>query len=265
MMQTALVLLLQAACVFGCGSPAVQPETSRVVNGEEARPHSWPWQISLQVKHGSRFHHTCGGTLIAPRWVLTAGHCITPGDVYRVVLGEHDQSQQEGSEQLRDVMRIIVHPDWDIDFVARGNDLALLKLDESPVLSDSVGPACLPPPGGDPPPRDALLHLRLGKPLHSRADARPPAAGSTSCCWPQRLQPERLVGNQREEHHDLCRGGAGCPAATGTRGGLSAASLQTVDGSFKALPASSPPESAMRRRNPPCSPGPPPTASGSAR
>ncbi|KAK5931435.1 hypothetical protein CgunFtcFv8_027583 [Champsocephalus gunnari] len=151
MMQTALVLLLQAACVFGCGTPAVQPETSRVVNGEEARPHSWPWQISLQVKHGSRFHHTCGGTLIAPRWVLTAGHCITPGDVYRVVLGEHDQSQQEGSEQLRDVMRIIVHPDWDIDFVARGNDLALLKLDKSPVLSDSVGPACLPPPGETPP------------------------------------------------------------------------------------------------------------------
>lgn len=34
-----------ALVVYGCGSPAVQPDTSRVVNGEEARPHSWPWQV----------------------------------------------------------------------------------------------------------------------------------------------------------------------------------------------------------------------------
>ncbi|XP_067370415.1 chymotrypsin-like elastase family member 3B isoform X1 [Channa argus] len=134
-------------CLFGCGTPAVKPDVSRVVNGEDARPHSWPWQISLQVKHGSRYHHTCGGTLIGPRWVLTAGHCIWPGDVYRVVLGEHDMNQQEGTEQIRDILRIIVHPKWDIDHVANGNDLALLKLDKSPIMTDSVGVACLPTAG----------------------------------------------------------------------------------------------------------------------
>ncbi|XP_036971411.1 proproteinase E-like [Acanthopagrus latus] len=148
MMRTLVLLLLQAAYVFGCGVPAVQPNTNnRVVNGEDARAHSWPWQISLQVKHGSRYHHTCGGTLIGPRWVLTAGHCIWPGDVYRVVLGEHDMTLQEGTEQIRDVLRIIVHPNWDIDFVADGNDLALLKLDKSPIMNDSVGVACLPAAG----------------------------------------------------------------------------------------------------------------------
>uniref|UniRef100_A0A3B3VKP6 Chymotrypsin like elastase 3A n=1 Tax=Poecilia latipinna TaxID=48699 RepID=A0A3B3VKP6_9TELE len=136
--------VLMFSIAFGCGSPAVKPDTSRVVNGVDARPHSWPWQISLQVQHGSRFHHTCGGTLVAPRWVLTAGHCIWPGDVYRVVLGEHDMSLQEGTEQIRDILRIVVHPEWDIDHVANGNDLALLKLDKSPIMNDSVGVACLP-------------------------------------------------------------------------------------------------------------------------
>lgn len=58
--------------VSGCGVPTYQPNTGRVVNGEEARPYSWPWQISLES-----FFPTCGGTLIAPNWVLTAAHCIT--------------------------------------------------------------------------------------------------------------------------------------------------------------------------------------------
>ncbi len=36
----------------GCGIPAIPPVVSgyaRIVNGEEAVPHSWPWQVSLQV------------------------------------------------------------------------------------------------------------------------------------------------------------------------------------------------------------------------
>lgn len=35
-----------------CGTPAVPPVTPtlRVVNGIEAKPHSWPWQVSMQVR-----------------------------------------------------------------------------------------------------------------------------------------------------------------------------------------------------------------------
>lgn len=37
---------------LNCGNPAVEPRiaTPRVVNGEEAVPHSWPWQVSMQVQ-----------------------------------------------------------------------------------------------------------------------------------------------------------------------------------------------------------------------
>ncbi|XP_042178648.1 chymotrypsin-like elastase family member 3B [Oncorhynchus tshawytscha] len=104
----------------GCGTPTFEPNTNRNVNGEDARAHSWPWQISMQIKHGSRWHHTCGGTVIGSYWILTAGHCIWPGDVYHVVMGEHDQSVQEGTEQVRDVLHILVHADWDIHMVAAG-------------------------------------------------------------------------------------------------------------------------------------------------
>lgn len=53
----------------------------------------------------------------ATKWLKLSDR---PGDVYRVVLGEHDMNQQEGTEQIRDILRIIVHPNWDIDHVADG-------------------------------------------------------------------------------------------------------------------------------------------------
>lgn len=35
-----------------CGTPVVAPVTPvmRVVNGIEAKAHSWPWQVSMQVR-----------------------------------------------------------------------------------------------------------------------------------------------------------------------------------------------------------------------
>nr|XP_029534854.1 chymotrypsin-like elastase family member 3B [Oncorhynchus nerka] len=64
------------ASAFGCGTPPIEPLTTRVVNGVDAKPHSWPWQISLQYERDGEWRHTCGGSLIATNWVMTAAHCI---------------------------------------------------------------------------------------------------------------------------------------------------------------------------------------------
>ena len=47
------------------------------MGGEEAKPHSWPWQVNLGG---------CGGSLIHPYWVLTAAHCGKPRSVRFVEL-----------------------------------------------------------------------------------------------------------------------------------------------------------------------------------
>ena len=55
------------------GTCGLRPEF-RIVGGTTAQPGDWPWQAMLKRPRGSSF---CGGTLIAPQWVLTAAHCVT--------------------------------------------------------------------------------------------------------------------------------------------------------------------------------------------
>ena len=70
--------------LIGCG---VRPPFSRVINGQDASPHAWPWQVSLRA----RGRHICGGSLIRPDWIVTAAHCVYSNpnpNGYTVVVGK---------------------------------------------------------------------------------------------------------------------------------------------------------------------------------
>ena len=78
----------------GCGN---KPFSARVVNGENATPHSWPWQISLRVNG----RHICGGSLIDREWVVTAAHCVDRNprpSGYTVVVGKSMIYQEENKQ-----------------------------------------------------------------------------------------------------------------------------------------------------------------------
>lgn len=75
-----------------CG---VRPAMSRIVGGETAVPHSWPWQVELLIKNeiSGLFGFKCGGTLVTPEYVVTAAHCVfgVPfPQSYEVRLGENN-------------------------------------------------------------------------------------------------------------------------------------------------------------------------------
>ncbi|XP_013391987.1 tolloid-like protein 2 isoform X2 [Lingula anatina] len=132
-----------------CGVPTNE-YAKRIVGGEEVSLHSWPWMVSLFSYEGG--YHVCGGSLIAPDWILTAAHCVD-GDLstpsyWRVVVGEHDTEEVEGSPlnvQVRTVKEIFSHEGYDGGSL--DNDIALMKLDRPVTYSPERSPVCLPEPG----------------------------------------------------------------------------------------------------------------------
>ena len=100
---------------------------AQVVGGSNVIAGSYPWMVSLS---GNGLD-LCGGSLIAPEWVLTAGHCgqglpgffPTPDKVY---VNLHDRSNPSVDSEPIQVSQIFVYPGYQV--FSGGVDLALLKL-----------------------------------------------------------------------------------------------------------------------------------------
>ncbi len=112
------------------------PLALKIIGGREARPGYWPWQVALLNQHKKVY---CGGTLIAPGWVLTAAHCVKRHMYVR--LGEHDLFANDGTEREYFVEHTVKHDSYDKETV--DNDVALLKV---PMEYDkeAFNVACLP-------------------------------------------------------------------------------------------------------------------------
>lgn len=122
---------------------------SRVVGGEDAEPHSAPWIISMQWGVLVTTHR-CGGSIIAPNWVITAGHCllgVADIGMFVVIAGRHNLNFHESMQQRRNIIR---SQTWIHERYTGGvapYDIALIRVDPGFEYNSYVGPIALPVAG----------------------------------------------------------------------------------------------------------------------
>jgi len=92
--------------------------SNRIVNGDEVRPHSLPWQAGL-ILFGDPANLNCGATILCPKFLMTAAHCVTDGqknvdsvNKFKVIVGAHNLEAEESSRVQHDIKEFHVHPSY---------------------------------------------------------------------------------------------------------------------------------------------------------
>jgi hypothetical protein len=137
--------LLLLALFTGCADahPAVGESKSAIVLPTAEPDYEFPWQIGV---YGT---FACQGVLIAPRWVLTAAHCISTSFNGASVFYSRTDSNgtQYGGSWQTSSTSTFVNPSYDIhDF---HDDIGLIRLPSNFPVGPYLVPAVLPN-AGDP-------------------------------------------------------------------------------------------------------------------
>jgi len=207
MVRNAAALLLagqlMAAALVAGGSPAFAGPG--VVGGVVAPPGKFPWMVRLSMG--------CGGALVAPDVVLTAGHCVAgtgPNVAIGVVAGVVDlHAESRRTAHSVQVIRAAGFHDE-----TRGDDWAVIKIDQRfalpvlPLVRDSGVRGALVVMGWGQTREDSMRQVRR---LHY---ASVPAVPDRRCAAEYAQVGVELVANEQ-----MCAGRTGVDSCQGDSGG----------------------------------------------
>uniref|UniRef100_A0A3Q4GX15 Zgc:154142 n=1 Tax=Neolamprologus brichardi TaxID=32507 RepID=A0A3Q4GX15_NEOBR len=130
--------------------PSLLTATVRVVNGVEAIPHSWPWQVSMQVLEAEEKIKTCSVSFTFIFHLISSP--LNVPSFWRMCLGKHHMNSSmdiPSAEECYKVDTIIRHKGfvYEQDPNDITNDIALVHLAKPVNMIREISPICLPKPG----------------------------------------------------------------------------------------------------------------------
>jgi len=128
----------KATSKFKIGNAGPIRVPNRVVNGDPAAKGAYPYQALLQIPLNAATYDLCGGSLITPLHILTAGHCLsgnTPANILatNVVLNTLNADTFDSDAVTASVANYYLHESFQLSPIVQ-NDIAILQL-TSPVTT----------------------------------------------------------------------------------------------------------------------------------
>jgi trypsin len=112
----------------------------KIVGGNDTTIENHPHQVSLRRSNS----HYCGGSILTPNAVLTAGHCLQPGanpSIYTVMAGS-TLRLGDANAQIRPVSRFLRHQQYNPSRIS--NDVGLVHFEQALVFGSSVFSVAIP-------------------------------------------------------------------------------------------------------------------------
>jgi len=212
---------------------------NRIVGGTEVVPHSLPWQVvvrTLKWKDGRRRVGQCGGSIICPKFVLSAAHCVDEDDGVHpdnvtILAGAHnirsfmDQGLgTDASSSRHDVLAIHNHPGFNIP-TRINNDYTVLELKQPITMRPEARAIYLPGKFDDKPFYEGSSQGKFlvsgwgdtqwdGWSSDTLLSVTVPSVSNNDCKKAYYVTPHMIcAGNLKEGLIDSCSGDSGGPMA----------------------------------------------------